>query len=142
MPVSSFKVDDRTETPVVCRESNHEQGRQANQKSPKTNKKETMIERGHPLFADSGRASSEIPEWLQEFRENLVDDGVPEPRDSHASSSHEVSSEPTSKRSAELSKHSVYTHFTKDRICQRTKVTTAPVQKTHWRSRTSCRKFW
>ena len=123
--LSSFKVDDRTGTPVVCRESNHEQGRQANQKSPKTNKKETMIERGHPLFADSGRASSEIPEWLQEFRENLVDDGVPEPRDSHASSFHEVSSEPTSKRSAELSKHSVYTHFTKDRICQRTKVTTA-----------------
>ena len=37
-----------------------------------------MLERGHPLFADSGRASSEIPEWLQEFRVNLVDDGVPE----------------------------------------------------------------
>ena len=64
--------------PVVCRESNHEQGRQANQKTPKNKKKETMIERGHPLFADSGRASSETPEWLQEFRENLVDDEVPE----------------------------------------------------------------
>ena len=74
VPVSSFNVDDRTGKPVVCRESNHEQGRQANQKYPKANKKETMIERGHPLFADSGRASSEIPEWLQEFRENLVDD--------------------------------------------------------------------
>ena len=57
-----------------------------------------IVERGHPLFADSGRASSEIPEWLQEFRENLVDDEVPEHRDSHASSSHEVSSDPTSKR--------------------------------------------
>ena len=32
VPVSSFNVDDRTETPVVCRESNHEQGRQANPK--------------------------------------------------------------------------------------------------------------
>ena len=31
---------------------------------------------------------SDIPEWLQEFRENLVDDRVPERRDSHASSSH------------------------------------------------------
>ena len=53
------------------------------------------------MFADSGRApsSSEIPEWLQEFRENLVDDEVPERRDSHTSSSHEVSLEPTSKRS-------------------------------------------
>ena len=29
---------------------------------------------------------SDIPEWLQEFRENLVDDKVPERRDSHASS--------------------------------------------------------
>ena len=51
----------------------------------------TMTERGNPLFADSGRASSEIPEWLQEFREKLVDDEVPEHRDSHASSCHEVS---------------------------------------------------
>ena len=42
-----------------------------------------MIERGHLLFADSGRASSEIPEWLQEFRENLVDDRVPERRETH-----------------------------------------------------------
>ena len=35
VPVSSFNVDDRTGTPVVCRESNHEQGRQANQKLTK-----------------------------------------------------------------------------------------------------------
>ena len=80
VPVSSSNVDDRTRKPVVCRESNHEQGHQANQNFPKTNKKETMIERGSPLFADSGRASSEIPEWLREFREVLVDDGVPEHR--------------------------------------------------------------
>ena len=45
VPVSSFNVDDRSEKPVVCRETNHEQGRQANHKFPKTNKKETMIER-------------------------------------------------------------------------------------------------
>ena len=57
-----------------------------------------MIERGNPL-------NSEIPEWLQEFRENLVDDGVPEHRDSHASSSHEPSLEPM--RSVDLGKHSV-----------------------------------
>ena len=63
-----------------------------------------MIERGHPLSADSGRASSEIPEWLQEFREILVDDEVPERRDSHASSSHEVSLEPTSMRREDLGK--------------------------------------
>ena len=40
---------------------------------PKTNKKETTIARGDPLCSDN----SEIPEWLQEFRENLVDDEIP-----------------------------------------------------------------
>ena len=93
---------------------------QANQKHLKPIKEETTIEPGDPLFADSGRAplSSEIPEWLQEFRENLVDERVPEHRDSHASSSHEVSLEPTSKRSEDLGKHSVYTHFPEDRNCE------------------------
>ena len=65
---------------------------QANQKHLKPNKEETTIERGGPLFADSGRAplNSEIPEWLQEFRENLVDDEIPLQGGSHASSSHEA----------------------------------------------------
>ena len=67
-----------------------------------------MIERGNPLFADSGRASSEILEWLHEFREDLVDDRVPERRDSHASSSHEPSLEPTLTRSEDLGKQSVF----------------------------------
>ena len=82
------------------------------------------------MFADSSRASSEIPEWLQEFRENLVDDEVPEHRDSHASSSHELSLQPM--RSVDLGKHSVYIHFPKDRnceICQRTKITSAPCRR-------------
>ena len=55
-----------------------------------------------------------------------MDDRVPERRDSHASSSHESSLEPM--RSADLGKHSVYTHFPKDRnceICTRTKITRA-----------------
>ena len=110
-------------------------------KNPKSNKEETTIERRNPLFADSGRAplSSEIPEWLQKFRENLVNDRVPEHSDSHASSSHEASLEPTFKRREDLGKHSVFSHFPKDRNCE---ICQGPVQKTHWRSRTSCRKFW
>ena len=75
---------------------------------------------------------SEIPEWLQEFREILVDDEIPEQGDSHASSSHEVSLEPIFKRREDLGKHSVYTHFPKDRnceICQRTKITRAPCRR-------------
>ena len=75
---------------------------------------------------------SDILEWLQEFRENLVDDRVPEHRDSHASSSHESSLEPAPEKSADLGKHSVYTHFPKDRnceICQRTKITRDPCRR-------------
>ena len=59
VPVSEL-VDDRTGEPVET---------QANQ-NPKTYKKETTIERGN-LCDDP-----EIPEWLQEFRENLVDDEI------------------------------------------------------------------
>ena len=59
VPVSEL-VDDRSGKPEEI---------QAN-KNPKTNKKETTIERGNPC------GDSEIPEWLQEFRENLVDDEI------------------------------------------------------------------
>ena len=62
---------------------------------PKTNKEETTTERGNPL-------DSEIPEWLQEFREKLVDDEIPLQGGSHASSSHEASLEPTVKRREDL----------------------------------------
>ena len=61
-----------------------------------------------------------------------MDDRVPEHRDSHASSSHEASLEPTSKRREDLCKHSVYTHFPEDRncgICRRTKITRAPCRR-------------
>ena len=95
-------------------------------KNPKPNKNEDHdLERGDLL-------NSDIPEWLQEFRENLVDDRVPERRGSHASSSHEVSLEPTFKRREDLCERSVYTHFPKDRNCeirQRTKITRAPCRR-------------
>ena len=53
-------------------------------------------------------------------------------REAHASSSHEVSLEPTTKRREDLGKHSVYTHFPKDRnceICKRTRITMAPCRR-------------
>ena len=76
---------------------------------------------------------SDMAAWLQEFKENLVDDRVPEHGDSHASSSHGLSLEPVFKRREDLGKHSVKTHFPKDRncdICQRTNITKVP-----WRRR-------
>ena len=114
VPVSNL-VDDGSGQPEEI---------QAN-KNQKPNKKETTIERRNPL-------DSEIKEWLQEFRENLVDDEIPLQGGSHASSSHEVSLEPTTKRREDLGKHSVYTHFPKDRnceICKRTKITRAPCRR-------------
>ena len=95
-------------------------------KSRKPRKKVTTIERRNPC------GDSEIPEWLQEFRENLVDDEIPLQGGSHASSSHEASLEPTTKRREDLGKHSVYTHFPKDRnceICKRTKIRRAPCRR-------------
>ena len=90
-----------------------------------------MIDRGHLILTKSNKIEKQInrnprgnsatrclstqvvqalksPEWLQEFRENLVDDEIPVHGDSHASSSHEASLEPTSKRREDLGKHSVF----------------------------------
>ena len=61
-----------------------------------------------------------------------MDDEIPLLGGSHASSTHEVSLEPTTKRREDLGKHSVYTHFPKDRnceICKRTKITRAPCRR-------------
>ena len=113
-PVSEL-VDDRSGKPEEI---------QANE-IQKTNQKETTMERGSPCDSD-------IPEWLQEFRENLVDDEIPLQGGSHASSSHEASLEPTTKRREDLGKHNVHTHFPKDRnceICKRTKITRAPCRR-------------
>ena len=120
----STPVDDRSGQP------DETQGN----KNQKPNKKKNHDRTGgNPL-------DSEILVWVQEFRGNLVDDEIPVHGDSHASSSHEASLKPTFKRSVDLGKHSVYTHFPKDRnceICIRTQNYKGPVQKTQWRSRTS-----
>ena len=61
-----------------------------------------------------------------------MDDEIPLQGGAHASSSHETSLEPTSKRREDLGKHNVHTHFPKDRnceICQRTKITRAPCRR-------------
>ena len=93
-PVSEIQTrerEDRTESDIspvtVSTTFDERSGRpdidQAN-KNRKTIKKETTIDRGNPL-------DSEIPEWLQEFKEKLVDDEIPVHGDSDASSSREVS---------------------------------------------------
>ena len=120
----STSVDDRSGRP---------DDNQAN-KNPKPNKKESKKEHSDSLC-------SEIPEWLQEFRENLVDDEIPVHGESHASSSHEASLEPIFKRSEDLGKHSVDIHFPKDRnceICKKDQNYKGPMQETQSWSCTSC----
>ena len=71
-----------------------------------------------------------------------MDDDIPEHGDSHASSSHEVSVEPTFKRREDLGKHSVFFYSFPQRPKLRDlpddKNYKGPMQETQWWIRTSC----
>ena len=80
------------------------------------------------------------PDWLQEFRENLVDESVPaesreNPSQEHgdtSSSSHELPMESRAKVEPCSGKHSVKTQFPKDPncdICLKTKITRASCRR-------------
>ena len=72
----------------------------------------------------------DLPEWLEEFTENLVDESVPVHRDATATSSRESASELRTR--VVSGKRSIYTHFPKDKnceFCMRTKITRAPCRK-------------
>ena len=84
--------------------------------------------------------SHEFPDWLQEFRENLVDEstseelwGDPMQRSADtSSSSHEHPMEPRTYVELGSGKHSVYTHFPKDpncEMCPKTKITRASCRR-------------
>ena len=65
-----------------------------------------------------------VPDWLQEFKHGLVDESVPEHRDT-SSSSHELPLEPRAK--VVPTKHNIFTHFPTERncdICLRTRTGT------------------
>ena len=71
--------------------------------------------------------SRDLPEWLEGFTENLVDDSVPEHRDA-STSSHELSSE--SRAEVVSGKHSIYTLYRFEDQNYK-----GSLQKTHWYSR-------
>ena len=67
----------------------------------------------------------DVPEWLQDFKENLVDQNF-QPHQYSPSSSHELPMEPRAKVVPGRCKHSICTHCPKYRncdICLRTKIT-------------------
>ena len=73
-----------------------------------------------------------------------MDDEIPLQGGAHASSSHEASLEPTTKRREDLGKQNVYTHFPKDRnceICKRTKITRAPCRRRNGEAVPRAEKF-
>ena len=57
----------------------------------------------------------DLPEWLEKFSENLLDERVPAIRDTPASSSRESDPEPSRKLLS--AKHSIRTHFPKGHNC-------------------------
>ena len=72
----------------------------------------------------------DLPDWLEEFTDNLVDEKVPSSRDTPTSSSRESDPEPV--REVVSGTHSMHTHFPKDpnfEICKRTKITRAPCRR-------------
>ena len=94
---------------------------------------------------DDGKNSDDrlrdLPEWLEELKENLVDTDLP----ASAHVSQESDLEHPAKGATKSRKHSIYTHFPKDRkcdVCLEPKNDKGSLQKTHWRSSTSCRKVW
>ena len=74
-------------------------------------------------------SSHDLPEWLEKFKGNLVDESFPELPDA-SSSSHELP--PNYLQSREQKWYRVSTHFPKDRncdICLRTKITRGSCRK-------------
>ena len=73
----------------------------------------------------------DVSEWLQNFKENLVDENV-QPHQYSPSSSHELPMEPQAKVVPGSCKHSIFSHFPEDRncdICLRTKITCASCRR-------------
>ena len=79
----------------------------------------------------------DLPEWLEEFTDNLEDTELHAP--AHISQDSDIGTSCESGQKSKSRKHSIYTHFPKDRNCE---VCKGSLQKTHWRSSTSSRKVW
>ena len=95
-----------TEHPLsTISESMSEEVRETETENPNKNDDDVDVQRN---------SSHDMPEWPEEFKDNLVDESVQEYRDA-PSSSHELPSEPRAK--VVSGKHSICTHFPKDRNC-------------------------
>ena len=149
--VKNHMADEYNDVPIVVPGLARGSSSSSTSTSPKSSPQDSVKSTSRPASIRSESVSElvqgdplhDLPERLQEFPENLVDERVPMHRDSPASSSRESASEPL--RKVVPGKHSIYTHFPKG-----LKLWSMPadqndkgtVQKTHWRSSTSSTKCW
>ena len=99
-----------------------------NQLRDSTKTKNTNLKRD--IIPASGNRLRALPERFEEFTENLEDEGVLASRDTPANTSQDSDSERPAKVVSR--KHSIFSHFPKDRNCEmrkRTKITRAPCRK-------------
>ena len=83
----------------------------------------TSMEHGEPLCTD-------LPEWLEEFTDNLVDEEAPASSEAANTSREPLHQEPSI--IVVSGKHSIFTHFPNDRtceVCKTNKITRAPCSK-------------
>ena len=114
----------KTERSETVSEESRRNPSRGSAETENTNKNEDDEELRIELLQD-------VPEWLQDFKENLVDKKV-QPHQHSPSSSRELPMEPRAKVVPVRSKQSIYTHFTKDRncdMCLRTKITRASCRR-------------
>ena len=136
---SAFDVSRYTENPVPerSRSTSGELRRDPLHETTETEKTKNKNGKSEEVQRDT---SHELPDWLQEFRENLVDECTstdpwrnPEQGSQDTSkSSHELPTEPQAKVEPGSGKHSVQTHFPKDPncdICKKTKITRASCRR-------------
>ena len=79
----------------------------------------------------------DLPDWLQDFKENLVDKKNLRPHQYSPNSSHEFPMEPRARVVSGSGKHSVFSHFPKDLncdFCLWTEIYKGFLQKTHQRN--------
>ena len=134
---SVFDVNRYTENPVQARSRSTSEELRGDPLQDSTETEKIEKRDSEEVQSD---ISHDLPDWPQEFRENLVDvrspselRGNPELgfRDA-SSSSHELPIESRAKVEPGSGKHSVYTHFPKDPncdICLKTKITRASFRR-------------
>ena len=114
----------KTESSETVSEESWRNPSRGSAETENTNKNEDDEELRSELLQD-------VPEWLQDFKENLVDKIV-QPHQHSPSSSRELPKEPRAKVVPVRGKHSIHTRFTKDRncdMCLRTKITRASCRR-------------